>query len=148
MLNNTLCIGVDTLSDYSIVGSPPNLEDYIRLRAGTGLSTKAVEAARIGLRNTWFGVHVVHEGETVGMGRIIGDGGCFFQVVDIAVLPQHQGNGLGKRIMAALMEHFETNAPKSAYISLIADGKANLLYSQFGFKPTAPASIGMWRKKA
>ena len=136
------------MSDYSIVNTPPNLEDFTRLRADTGLSPKAVEAARIGLRNTWFGVHVVHAGETVGMGRIIGDGGCFFQVVDIAVLPQHQGNGLGRRIMAALMEHFETNAPKSAYISLIADGKANLLYSQFGFKPTAPASIGMWRNKA
>ena len=136
------------MSDYTIVSTPPNLEDYTRLRADTGLSPKAVVAARIGLRNTWFGVHVVHGGETVGMGRIIGDGGCFFLVVDITVLPQHQGNGLGKRIMAALMEHFETNAPKSAYISLIADGKANLLYSQFGFKPTAPASIGMWRKKA
>ena len=91
------------MSDYTNVCSPPNLGDYTRLREDTGLSPKAAEAARIGLRNTWFGVHVVHGGETAGMGRIIGDGGCFFQVVDIAVFPQHQGNGLGKRIMAALM---------------------------------------------
>ena len=70
------------MSDYTIVCSPPNLGDFTRLREDTGLCPKAVEAARIGLRNTWFGVHVVYGGETVGMGRIIGDGGCFFQVVD------------------------------------------------------------------
>ncbi|WP_373454357.1 hypothetical protein [Cereibacter changlensis] len=27
------------------------------------------------------------------MGRLIGDGGCFFQIVDIAVDPSHQGQG-------------------------------------------------------
>lgn len=30
----------------------------------------------------------------VGMGRVIGDGGCFFQIVDIAVDPADQGQGL------------------------------------------------------
>ena len=25
------------------------------------------------------------------MGRVIGDGGCFFEVVDIAVVPAHRG---------------------------------------------------------
>jgi len=140
--------GLNSMSDYSIVSTPPDLEDYLRLRAAAGLSSKGREAARIGLSNSWFAVHVVHEGKTVGMGRIIGDGGCFFQVVDIAALPDHQGRGLGKRIMAALMEYFEAHAPESAYMSLIADGKAKDLYAQFGFKPTAPASIGMWRKKS
>jgi len=33
------------------------------------------------------------------MGRVVGDGGCFHQVVDIAVLPRHQGKEVGKRIM-------------------------------------------------
>ena len=37
-------------------------------------STIEAEAARVGLRNTWFGVHAVHESETVGMGRVIGGG--------------------------------------------------------------------------
>lgn len=38
------------------------------------------------------------------MGRIIGDGGTAFQIVDVCVHPAHQGRGLGKRIMAALTE--------------------------------------------
>ncbi len=82
-------------------------------------------------------------GIAIGMGRVIGDGGTAYQLVDIAVLPEHQGKGLGKRIVAALVGWLQDNAPKSAYVSLIADGPAKDLYAQYGFAPTAPASIGM-----
>ncbi len=77
------------------------------------------------------------------MGRVIGDGGCFYQVCDIAVLPEHQGRGLGKRIMQAISDYIDSEVPESAYVSLIADGKAQDLYAQFGFVHTAPASVGM-----
>lgn len=36
-----------------------------------------------------------------------------------------------------------SNVPYGAYVSLIASGDAHRLYGQFGFTPTAPASIGM-----
>lgn len=45
--------------------------------------------------------------------------------------------------MAALMSELKQIAPAEAYVSLIADGKANTLYAQYGFAPTAPASVGM-----
>jgi ribosomal protein S18 acetylase RimI-like enzyme len=77
------------------------------------------------------------------MGRLIGDGGCFFQIVDIAVDPRHQGKGLGKAIMSRLMAYVTEALPSSAYVSLIADVPANRLYEQYGFKETAPASLGM-----
>ena len=76
------------------------------------------------------------------MGRVVGDD-LFYQVVDIAVDPQHQGRGLGKLIVETLMRVLKRLAPAEAYVSLIADGKANELYAQFGFMATAPASIGM-----
>jgi GNAT superfamily N-acetyltransferase len=86
----------------------------------------------------------IRDGETlIAMGRIVGDGGCFFQLVDIAVDPRVQGQGLGKRIVAALTGYLRETAPEDAYVSLIADGDARHLYAQFGFAPTAPASIGM-----
>lgn len=65
----------------------------------------------MGLAHTWYGVMVVHGGDPIGMGRIIGDGGCFFQIVDICVLPEHQGHGLGRRIMQALNDELERRAP-------------------------------------
>ena len=76
------------------------------------------------------------------MGRAIGDGLCY-QLVDIAVEPAHQGRGLGKAIVAAVMLELNRLAPAEAYVSLIADGQAHALYAQYGFAPTAPASIGM-----
>ena len=130
--------------EYDLLAQPPAPEDYCRLRALAGLSAKPPEAARLGLAGTYFGVTLLHSGAVVGMGRIIGDGGCFFQVVDIAVLPEHQGRGLGKRIMGALIAHLQQNAPSSAYVSLLADGKAQHLYEQFGFRLSAPASVGMY----
>ena len=131
---------------YLIETSVPEIETYHTLRVRTGLSPKSREAAEMGLAGTLFAVQVFCHGGPVGMGRLIGDGGCFFQIVDIAVLPEHQGKGLGRRIMAALMEHVESALPEGAYISLIADGPAKHLYAQFGFQPTAPQSIGMARK--
>lgn len=77
------------------------------------------------------------------MGRLVGDGGCFFQVTDIAVDPDHQGRGLGKLIMAGIMEYVDSELPKTAYVSLIADVPANKLYEKVGFAETAPRSVGM-----
>ena len=77
------------------------------------------------------------------MGRVVGDGGCFFQIVDVAIQPDYQGQGIGRGIMARLMKRLHDDAPKSAYVSLIADGSAFNLYSKFGFELTAPTSAGM-----
>lgn len=130
-------------SPYTIRLAIPAIATYQHLRVAAGLSAKTMEAAARGLPNSLFAVQVLLGDEVVGMGRVIGDGGCFFQVADIAVLPAHQGNGLGKRIMREIMQFIETEVPPSAYVSLIADGQAQDLYAQFGFKHTAPVSVGM-----
>lgn len=131
---------------YELIEQPPDPATYLRLRAEAGLSAYTEEAAGHGLAGTWYGVSLGASGQVVGMGRIIGDGGCFFQIVDIAVTPAHQGRGLGRRILAALMARLEAHAPRSAYVSLIADVPADRLYRAFGFTETAPRSIGMARR--
>lgn len=125
----------------------PAITIYQQLRLAAGLSPKNTAAAARGLPNSLFAVQIVHGDDVVGMGRVIGDGGCFFQVVDIAVLPAHQGKGLGKLIMREIMQYIVTEVPQSAYVSLIADGQAQELYAQFGFQHTAPASVGMALKR-
>lgn len=130
-------------SRYTLLEQAPSIAVYRRLRAAAGLSPKSEAAAAAGLPNSCFAVQVLCAGEPVGMGRVIGDGGCFYQVVDIAVLPAHQGRGLGKRIMGAIGAYLQDHVPPGAYVSLIADGHAHRLYAQYGFRPTAPASIGM-----
>lgn len=132
-----------TTTEYVLIPRTPTIPEYRGLRRGSGLSDKTEEAAVRGLPATLHAVVIEHNGAAIGMGRVIGDGGTAFQVVDIAVLPEHQGQGLGKRIVSALVDWLHANAPKSAYVSLIADGPAKDLYAQYGFEPTAPASIGM-----
>ncbi|MCC5913418.1 MAG: GNAT family N-acetyltransferase, partial [Balneolaceae bacterium] len=67
-------------------------------------------------------------------------------IVDMAVLPQHQGKGIGSAIMEELNRYIDQQLPPSAYISLIADGDAHHLYRKFGFDDVAPASRGMYRR--
>ena len=134
---------VTRLTDYACLLETPSVQVYQALRLGSGLSGKTDEAAARGLPNTLFAVQVLHGEQPVGMGRVIGDGGCFFQVVDIAVLREHQGKGLGKRIMGEILKYIQAHVPASGYVSLIADGQAQDLYAQFGFVHTAPRSVGM-----
>lgn len=128
---------------YSIRAQIPTPEEYVRLREVAGLSAFSREAVEAGLKGTVFAALALHQNSVVGMGRLIGDGGCFFQIVDVAVEPAHQGRGLGKAIMSALMAHVEAELPSTAYVSLIADVPANKLYERFGFGETAPRSLGM-----
>ncbi|MCX4547372.1 GNAT family N-acetyltransferase [Streptomyces sp. NBC_01387] len=130
---------------YVIRVGVPSVETYRHLRSVAGLSAKTAEAAEAGLPNSWHSVVIMDGDEPVGMGRVIGDGGCFFQIVDICVTPAHQGRGLGKRIMNELTGELGRRAPASAYVSLIADGDARHLYEKFGFRETAPESVGMYR---
>lgn len=121
----------------------PKADEFIALRVAAGLSENELEAATRGLAGTCFSVCVRNKGALVGMGRVIGDGGCFFQIVDIAVHPDYQRRGIGFQIMTRLMQQLRESAPRSAYVSLIADGDASMLYKKFGFEFTAPASVGM-----
>lgn len=119
---------------------------YRDLRKACGLSEKSEEAAVIGLRNSVHSVMIKDNGEIIGMGRLIGDGGCFCQIVDICVLPAYQGKGIGRLIMKDLTDFIQQQLPASCYISLLADGDASFLYEKFGFKDTMPMSKGMFLK--
>ncbi|MGH8144752.1 MAG: GNAT family N-acetyltransferase [Rhodanobacteraceae bacterium] len=121
----------------------PAVEEYLALRVAAGLSAMSPAGAREGLKASWCSVCVRAGAELIGMGRIVGDGGLFLFVVDIAVAPAWQRRGLGRRIMQALMEQVHARAFPCTQVGLIADGTANLLYEKFGFRLVAPESQGM-----
>ncbi|ASK61537.1 GNAT family N-acetyltransferase [Virgibacillus phasianinus] len=131
--------------DFNIIYEPPNPGEYNNLRLEGGMSGKSLEVATIGLKNSLFAVCLYQESRLIGMGRVIGDGGAFFQVVDIVVKPSYQGKGLGKVIMKEIMSYLDQHTYPGSYVSLIADDPANKLYEQFGFRYTYPGSHGMCR---
>jgi len=128
---------------FRLVEEVPAEDEYRALRVAAGLSPKSPEAASLGLPNSLFSVCVRDDAQLIGMGRIVGDGGCNFEVVDIAVHPDWQRRGIGYQIMQSLISYLNDNAPPSAYVSLIADGDAAQLYQKFGFEFTSPISVGM-----
>lgn len=131
-----------------LVAHPPPLEDYLRLRAASGLSPKRPDQGAPALTASWSFCHVrdAGSGDVVAMGRTIGDGGWYFHLADIATDPRYQRRGLGRRVVQWLLDDIAARAPREAYVTLLADAPGRRLYEALGFVPSAPHSIGMvWR---
>lgn len=132
---------------YRLEMTTPTVAAYLRLRKESGLTPKTEAQAVAGLPGGWAACHVVHDatGEVVGMGRVLGDGGWYFHVVDLAVMPDHQRRGLGDSILQALLDRIREVAPPGAWVNLLADPPGRALYARHGFTDTAPRSVGMAR---
>jgi ribosomal protein S18 acetylase RimI-like enzyme len=130
---------------YRLLDGPPPVDAYLALRRDSGLSPKTQEQAVAALPGSWYACHIVHEagGVAAGMGRVIGDGGWYFHIVDMAVRPSHQRRGLGDAVLTTLLARIAAHAPAGAYVNLLADPPGRRLYARHGFVETAPASIGM-----
>jgi GNAT superfamily N-acetyltransferase len=131
--------------DLRLISGPPDLVEYLRLRVESGLSPKTREQGEIALRGGWAAFHVLHQptSQTVGMGRVIGDGGWYFHIIDMAVLPTFQRRGIGAAVLTALVDAIRDRAPAGAFITLLADGPGRPLYLRHGFVETGPATVGM-----
>ena len=152
---------------YRLREGTPSIPTFRRIRRLAGMADRPPEGLERGLPNTTYGVHVVYNGEgqdgsleldgdaedaevdgdagddrTVGMARIVGDGGTAFLVVDVAVEPPHQGQGIGSAMFDALMTWLSDHAPSGGYVYLFAD--VDGFYGRWGFEESAPASKGMW----
>lgn len=122
----------------------PSAEEYCGMRVKAGLSPKSLEAANIGLPNTLYGVSIRDGEALIAMGRVVGDGACNFEVVDIAVDPKYQGQGLGRQVMENIDNYLSTVALEGSYVSMIADEPA--FYEKLGYRLVSPASQGMTKK--
>jgi GNAT superfamily N-acetyltransferase len=130
---------------FQIVSRVPTVEEYLTLREAVGWGTTDIQMTARGLANALFSVCVEHEGNVVGCGRVIGDGGLYFYLQDIMVLPEFQGKGLGKRLMTFILDYLEEHATQGAFVGLMAASGVSDFYTQFGFAPRPPERPGMFR---
>ncbi len=122
----------------------PSPEEYCEMRVKAGLSPKSLQAAEIGLPNSLYGVSIRDEGALIAMGRVVGDGACNFEIVDVAVDPDYQGNGLGRKVMEYIDDYLSSVALEGSYVSIIADEP--FFYENLGYKLVTPKSQGMTKK--
>lgn len=134
---------------YTLHAGLPQVPMYRHLRVAAGLTSVTEPQASRAISGTWYGCHVRYAApqqqqqqsldttvdQVVGMGRIISDGGWYFHIADMAVLPDHQRRGLGAAIMRELLAYIERNRPDEGipYISLLADPPGIGLYKKTGF---------------
>jgi len=132
-------------TEYILVERSPKVEEYQRLREAVGWESVDVEATEIGLRNALFSVCAIYKDKVIGCGRVVGDGGIYFYIQDIIVLPEFQGRGLGRCIMDAVMGHLSSHAPPNAFIGLMAAKGVSKFYEKYGFVERPPGRPGMFR---
>ena len=102
------------------------------------------EGIQAGLSNALFSVVLTHEGRTVGCGRIVGDGGLYFYLQDVIVAPEHQGLGLGAKIVSAAMEYLERTCRPGAFVGLMAADDVEGFYERYGFRRRPDRQPGMY----
>ena len=71
--------------------------------------------------------------ELVGIGRVVGDGNIYFYIQDVIVSPEHQGKGIGVKVLEHLSQLILTKAVPGAFVDLIAAEGLVPLCEKFGF---------------
>lgn len=129
---------------YHLVERVPTVAEHRALFEAVGWTPYAPAAAETALANSLCGVVALDGERLVGMGRVIGDGGKFFYVQDVAVLPEVQGKGVGTLIMDRLLAWIKKNAPHEPFVGLFATGVAIPFYAKYGFEQHLDALTGLW----
>ena len=129
---------------YVLHDAPPTVDDYLRLRRETGLRAKTPAQAAAVLVGSWSVCHVTApDGAVAAMGRVVGDGGWYFVVADMATSPAHQRRGLGLAVLDHLLADVARRAPDDAYVSLTTEAAGRALYERAGFIPLTPDQTAM-----
>jgi len=71
------------------------------------------------------------DGNQIGFGRAITDRTVFAYLADIIVWPEHRGQGIGKQLVRALIDHPELGTVSHWSLST---GDAHGVYEKLGFK--------------
>lgn len=120
---------------YRLTERLPTTEEYRTICTAVGWQdVMNFGAAPAALARSVHAVVAEHHGTAVGMGRLVGDGAIYFYVQDVAVLPEHQGRGIGRRIVAELVAWARRHAPDHTFLGLFAAAGTDGFYHQHGFE--------------
>ena len=110
-------------------------EEYMELRRIVGWGEFPLEQAAKGLEGSFILICYRVGGKPVGLGRAVSDHGYVVYIADVIVIPEYQGQGLGREIMNALLDKIKESL-KPGYrvmISLLAAKGKEGFYKKFDF---------------
>lgn len=124
-----------------------SVADYNALRQSVGWNIVEDTQAKIGIGNSFFLVSALADGQTVGMTRVISDGGYYMLVADVIVHPDFQGQGIGRAMMTQAMARIYAHLGpgQKVIVNLLAAKNKEPFYEHFGFikRPNDQYGAGM-----
>lgn len=110
-------------------------EDYCKLRESVEWLLFSKEQTQKALNSSIYTIIAVDDNQTIGMGRLIGDG-MYYMIADIVVQPDYQKQGIGKKIISMIIEYVDRTTPIGgrSSIQLIAEKGKETFYEKMGFK--------------
>ena len=131
---------------YEVVERAPTVDEFRRLRAPAGGGEMSDEGLAAGLASALYSCVVVHDGDVVACGRVIGDGGMYFYVQDVIVLPEYHGRGLGVKVMDSVLAYLQRVARPGAFVGLMDADNAEGFYERYGFqrRQDRPGMFRVW----
>ena len=94
------------------------------------LGNKSAESLKTVFTNSRYCCFALEQGKLIGAGRALADGADCSYLCDVAVLPSHQGRGVGKEIVAKLVA---LSRGHRKIILYSVPGK-EAFYGRFGFQ--------------
>lgn len=131
-----------------LVENELTVSEHQHLRKEVGWKQLSNRQSELAIKNCLFNVKAVDEnGNTVGMGRIVGDGAVICYIQDLVVLPSVQGEGVGSLIIDRLIDYVKSIKEEQTTMMLClmcAKGREPF-YEKHGFiaRPTDSLGPGM-----
>lgn len=126
-------------------------EEYVDIIKTVGWKCPSKRLLEKSLKSSVTTKYVVNN-ETVGMARMITDYGYIALIADVIVKPEHQGKGIGKKLIDNLLKRARSTLKdeEAMMIQLLATDGKKMFYKQFGFKDKpeiVECGMYMWLEK-
>lgn len=122
--------------------------DYFNLRQSVGWNNLSQEQTIHALKNSLYDIIAVDHDRVIGMGRLLGDG-LYYIIVDVVVIPEYQGKGIGSELIKRILDYADNQTPTGsrASIQLISEKGKESFYEKMGFKKIPHEYCGSGMRK-
>jgi GNAT superfamily N-acetyltransferase len=111
------------------------VEMFNMLKCSIGRSELPKQQVQMAIDKGFCTIIAEHDGDVVGMGRLVGDGAMYFYIQDMAIKPEYQREGIGRAIVIKLMNYIREHCSLESQVTvglMAAKGKEGF-YAKLGF---------------
>ena len=119
-------------------------EEYMELRRKVGWIEFPAEEAAACVQNAYYVLCVRDDDKAIGVVRLLWDGGYVAFLPDLIVVPEYQGQGLGRKLVEAVIRQIREEMKPGYKVKLTlnsAKGK-ELFYEKIGFRARSNEDAG------